>query len=80
VRGSFNEFEGFRLFDSEDSANSHFELTIQAARTHARNADRDGHIRSNDFLDMESDPKLPLPPPTSSRTATTTAACWWARG
>ena len=58
VRGSFNQFEGSGYFDSEDPAKSHFELTIQATSIDTRNADRDGHIRSNDFLDMESYPTI----------------------
>ncbi|HEY3483758.1 MAG TPA: YceI family protein [Ilumatobacteraceae bacterium] len=58
VRGSFNEFAGTGYFDAEDPANSHLELTIQAASIDSRNADRDGHLRSNDFFDMETYPTL----------------------
>jgi polyisoprenoid-binding protein YceI len=58
VRGSFNEFEGTGHFDAEQPANSHLELTIQAASIDTRNADRDGHLRSNDFFDMETYPTI----------------------
>jgi polyisoprenoid-binding protein YceI len=58
VRGSFNEFEGSGHFDAEQPANSHLELTIQAASIDTRNADRDGHLRSNDFFDMETYPTI----------------------
>jgi polyisoprenoid-binding protein YceI len=58
VRGSFNEFEGSGYFDAENPTNSHAELTIQAASIDTRNADRDGHLRSNDFFDMETYPQI----------------------
>ena len=58
VRGSFNEFEGSGYFDAEDPTRSHLALTIQAASIDTRNADRDGHLRSNDFFDMETYPKI----------------------
>lgn len=58
VRGSFNEFEGSGYFDAEDPAKSHARLTIQAASIDTRNADRDAHLRSNDFFEMETYPQV----------------------
>jgi polyisoprenoid-binding protein YceI len=58
VRGSFNEFEGAGYLDAENPAGSKVELTIQAASIDTRNADRDGHLRSNDFFDMEQFPTI----------------------
>jgi polyisoprenoid-binding protein YceI len=58
VRGSFNEFEGSGYFDAEDPSNSKVQLTIKAASIDTRNADRDGHLRSNDFFDMEEHPEI----------------------
>jgi polyisoprenoid-binding protein YceI len=58
VRGSFNEFEGTGHFDAEQPANSHLELTIQAASIDTRNADRDGHLRNNDFFAVEAHPEI----------------------
>jgi len=58
VRGSFNDFEGTGSFDAESPANSKLQLTIQAASIDTRNADRDGHLRSNDFFDMENHPEI----------------------
>jgi len=58
VRGSFNEFEGTGYFEAENPAGSHLTLTIQAASIDTRNADRDGHLRSNDFFDMETYPTI----------------------
>jgi len=58
VRGSFNDFEGSGYFDAENPAASNLQLTIQAASIDTRNADRDGHLRSNDFFDMETYPTI----------------------
>ena len=58
VRGSFNEFEGFGYFDLETPANSSLRLTIRAASIDTRNADRDGHLKGNDFFDMETYPEI----------------------
>src|SRR3954451_2301505 len=58
VRGSFNEFEGSGYFDADHPENSHLELVIQAASIDTRNADRDGHLRSNDFFAMDEYPQI----------------------
>ena len=58
VRGSFNEFEGSGSFDAEDPSRSTAQLTIKAASIDTRNADRDAHLRSNDFFDMEQFPEI----------------------
>jgi polyisoprenoid-binding protein YceI len=58
VRGSFNEFEGTGYFDAEDPTNSKAQLTIKTASIDTRNADRDGHLKSNDFFDMENYPQI----------------------
>ncbi len=58
VRRAFGEFEGTGFFDAEDPTQSHLELTIQAASIDTGNADRDGHLKSNDFFDMETYPEI----------------------
>ena len=58
VRGSFNEFEGSGFFDADSPSNSHLQLKIAAASIDTRNADRDAHLRSNDFFDMETYPEI----------------------
>ena len=58
VRGSFNEFDGTGYFDADDPAGSHLELRIKTASIDTRNADRDAHLRSNDFFDMETYPEI----------------------
>ena len=56
VRGSFDEFEGSGTLDATSPANSSLQLTIKTASIDTRNADRDGHLKSNDFFDMEKYP------------------------
>lgn len=58
VRGSFREFEGSGYFDAEHPERSHLSVTIQAASIDTRSADRDAHLRSNDFFDMEKYPTI----------------------
>jgi polyisoprenoid-binding protein YceI len=58
VRGSFNEFEGTATLDGADPANSSAKVTINAASIDTRNAQRDAHLRSNDFLAMDEYPQI----------------------
>ncbi|MEZ5409299.1 MAG: YceI family protein [Acidimicrobiales bacterium] len=58
VRGSFNDVEGSGYFDADNPADSKFSVTIQAASIDTRNADRDAHLKSNDFFDMDTYPTI----------------------
>ena len=58
VRGNFNEFEGTATVDATDFAKSSAQLTIQVASIDTRSEQRDGHLRSNDFLDLENYPQI----------------------
>ncbi len=58
VRGSFNEFDGSGYFDAENPSSSRLALTIKAASIDTRNADRDAHLRTNDFLDAPRHPEI----------------------
>lgn len=58
VRGQFNEFEGTLRVDAADPTQSAGELVIQAASIDTRNADRDAHLRSNDFFAMDEFPEI----------------------
>jgi len=58
VRGQFDEFEGTAVVDGSDFTKSTVQLTIQAASIDTRNEQRDGHLRSNDFLSMEEYPQI----------------------
>jgi polyisoprenoid-binding protein YceI len=58
VRGAFNEVTGSGYLDEANPSASHVEVTIKAASIDTRNADRDAHLRSNDFLAMDEYPEI----------------------
>ena len=58
VRGSFDEFEGVAVLDGADPSASTARVTVQAASIDTRNAQRDEHLRSNDFLAMDEHPTI----------------------
>ena len=58
VRGQFNEFDGTIEVDANDPTKSSAELVIQAASIDTRNAERDAHLRSNDFFAMDEYPEI----------------------
>jgi polyisoprenoid-binding protein YceI len=58
VRGAFEEFEGTAHLDVGDPAASSVQLRIRAASIDTGVADRDAHLRSPDFLDVETYPEL----------------------
>jgi polyisoprenoid-binding protein YceI len=58
VRGGFNDFAGTITIDGAQPERSSAEVSIEAASIDTRNADRDAHLRSNDFFAMEDHPQL----------------------
>ena len=58
VRGAFNEFEGAGTLDGTNPANSRVQVTIDTASIDTRNAQRDEHLRGNDFLAMKEYPRI----------------------
>ena len=58
VRGAFNEFTGTAHIDGDNIANSSVTVTIKVDSIDTRNADRDGHLRSNDFLQIADYPEI----------------------
>jgi polyisoprenoid-binding protein YceI len=58
VRGSFSDFEGAAHLDTADPAASSVALRIRTASIDTGVADRDAHLRSADFLDVERYPEL----------------------
>jgi polyisoprenoid-binding protein YceI len=58
VRGAFNEYSASGYLDGDDPSKSTVSVTIQAKSIDTRNEQRDGHLRSNDFLDMENHPEI----------------------
>jgi polyisoprenoid-binding protein YceI len=58
VRGSFNDFEGTATIDGQTPSNSSVQVTINVESIDTRNAQRDDHIRTNDFLDVATYPQI----------------------
>jgi polyisoprenoid-binding protein YceI len=58
VRGSFNEFEGTATIDGANPANSSVRVAIKVDSIDTRNAQRDEHLRTNDFLDATVYPEI----------------------
>lgn len=58
VRGSFKDISGVLHIDGDDPTRSSAEVTIQAASIDSGNSDRDGHLASPDFLDVENWPTI----------------------
>ena len=58
VRGNFNDFQGAVVIDGADPAASSATVTAEVASVDTRNAQRDEHLRSNDFLAMDEHPEI----------------------
>jgi len=58
VRGRFADFAGTIEFDESNPRNSRVEVTIQAISIDTAEADRDKHLRSADFFDVDTYPVL----------------------
>jgi polyisoprenoid-binding protein YceI len=58
VRGNFNEFEGTTTIDGADPSKSTVSVAAKTASIDTRNADRDGHLRTNDFLQVDEYPEI----------------------
>ncbi|HZC69854.1 MAG TPA: YceI family protein [Jatrophihabitans sp.] len=58
VRGAFNEFDGTAVIDGDNPGNSSVDVTLAVASIDTRNAQRDQHLRTNDFLDAERYPAI----------------------
>jgi polyisoprenoid-binding protein YceI len=57
VRGRFAKFEG-RIVTAENPLESSVEATIDLSSIDTNNADRDAHLRSADFFDVERHPLM----------------------
>lgn len=58
VRGQFSDFTGTVEFDQESPADSSVSVTIDASSIDTGVADRDEHLRSEDFFDVAQFPEI----------------------
>ena len=58
VRGQFADFDGTAHVDAETPANSTVSIAIRPASISTGTADRDGHLVSGDFFDVENHPAI----------------------
>jgi polyisoprenoid-binding protein YceI len=58
VRGRFEDFTGTVEFDEQDPTRSTVDVQIDAASINTRDPQRDGHLKSPDFLNVEEYPYL----------------------
>ncbi len=58
VRGHFKNVHGTLIFDPANPRAASVEVTIDAAGIWTGEADRDAHLKSADFLDVEHHPKI----------------------
>ncbi len=58
VRGHFKNVRGRLLFDPEHARDSRLEARVDAASVWTGEPDRDAHLRSADFLDVERHPEI----------------------
>ena len=58
VRGSFDSYSGQLAYDENDITKSKVEISIDVASINTGNQQRDDHLRSADFFDVEKYPKM----------------------
>jgi polyisoprenoid-binding protein YceI len=58
VRGHFSKVSGVLTHDESDVTKSKVEASIEASSIDTRDDQRDAHLRSADFLDVENYPRL----------------------
>jgi len=58
VRGRFTDFAGSFTLHGDDPANSSAQLTVLLTSVDTQNDDRDNHLRSAEFFDVESFPEM----------------------
>jgi polyisoprenoid-binding protein YceI len=58
VKGRFSDVSGTVRLDEEDPGNSAVDVTINVASIDTRQPDRDAHLRSADFFDVEHFPVM----------------------
>lgn len=57
LMGRFNTFSGDYVYDNENLSNSKIKVVIDTASVNSNHAERDKHLRSDDFLSVDKYPK-----------------------
>ena len=68
VKGQFTGVSGVLIHDENDPAKSRVEASLDAASINTREAQRDGHLKSADFFDVEKFPALTFKSTATRRT------------
>jgi polyisoprenoid-binding protein YceI len=58
VKGTFHDFDAITEADPTDLTTADIEFTVKMESVDTRNTDRDNHLRSGDFFDVENHPTL----------------------
>jgi polyisoprenoid-binding protein YceI len=58
VRGRFNNYEAWMISDKEDFSDAHIECHVDVASIYTSIKDRDDHLRSPDFFNVEKYPYM----------------------
>jgi polyisoprenoid-binding protein YceI len=58
VHGAFDKLSGSFTYDSQNPSKSSVEASIEAASINTRDAQRDSHLKSADFFDVEKYPLI----------------------
>lgn len=72
VKGTFNEFQGTIEADPYDLTDASIDFTIDANSIETRKSDRDNHLRSAEFFDVENYPNLSFKATTIDKTSDNT--------
>jgi polyisoprenoid-binding protein YceI len=68
VKGTFHTFEAQINADSNDLTTASIKVEIDVNSIDTRNNDRDNHLRSADFFDVENNPKMTFESTTIAKT------------
>ncbi|MCA9972103.1 MAG: polyisoprenoid-binding protein [Anaerolineales bacterium] len=58
VRGQFESFDGTVNFDPDNPANTTVNIRVDTSSINTKEGQRDGHLKSPDFLDVETYPTM----------------------